>query len=404
MNYAETFGFDMPLAVVTPRNPDEVMEIVASAAEAGKAVIPWGGGTAQTYGYAPTRADVALDMTAMNRIIAHEPGDLTVTVEAGATLDSLQEVLSRHNQFLPLDPPHAARATIGGILATNAFGAGSAGYGAARDWLIGITVVDAQGRTVRGGGKVVKNVTGYDLPKLHVGALGTLGVIVEATFKVAPRPDASQPLVFVLPPSEPAGEAGASGAAGLIEEILRETSPSLALLREESGSRALVLVYSGIDAVVVYESERAVQIGSARGSGPSSALPAGMRRPFTGGLPDGAPLIARVAGLREGAWERHVSLSAMGCWELIDTLPVTGHADCYLRPDADPVSAAQALLSWSASNAVPVALLHAPLELRTNRDFPLWSPLPPSLPIMRRLKESLDPQGILNPGRFIGGL
>lgn len=402
MDYASLLGIETPLTILRPRTQEEAAAFVAEAASAGKAVIPWGGGTAQTYGYTPARADILLDVSGMNRVIAHEPGDLTVTVEPGVTLDDLQEVLSRHNQFLPLDPAHGRTATVGGILATNAFGAGSAGYGTPRDWLIGLTVVNAQGKAIHGGGKVVKNVTGYDLPKLHVGALGTLGVIVEATFKVAPRPDASRPVLFVLPPAEGAGDI----APALRERILAETSPAFALLREESDSRALILLYNGPEEVVAYEAQRAAEIGNELRVAPAAALPPGMSRPFTEiRAAAEAHLIARIAGPPAAACGRHAALSGMGFWALLDTLPATGHTDAYLRPNTDPEAAARDILTWAnAHGNTSIAFTHAPLALRRDRTFPLWSPPPSTLPIMRRMKETLDPAGTLNPGRFVGGL
>jgi glycolate oxidase FAD binding subunit len=399
MDYENVLGITPP-TVIRPDTQSEVAAALVEAAGANHAVIPWGGGTGQTYGYVPARADVLLDLSGLNRVVAHEPGDLTVTVEAGVTLDTVQEALSQHNQFLPLDPPHTRTATVGGILATNAFGPGSAGYGTARDWLIGITVVDAQGRLVRGGGKVVKNVTGYDLPKLHVGALGTLGVIVEATFKVAPRPDASQPLLFVLPADDP------SGGADLLARIRHETNPAHALLRDEAGSRVLILLYSGQEAVVAYEAQQAAEAGAAHGSAPVGSLPAGVRRPFIDAPAPDAVLVARVVGPPAGSCARHAAVSAMGLWSLVDTLPVTGHTDTYLRPDAsEPEAAAREMIQWAeAHGGLSVTFPHAPLALRRDRSFPLWSPLPTALPLMGRLKETLDPAATLNPGRFVGGI
>src|SRR5437016_5256298 len=178
-----------PDAAVFPGSVEEVSAVIALVGEFGLPVIPWGGGTAASVGLPSARAGLVLGLRRLNRLVEHEPGDLTVTVEAGTTVGELQAALRGRGQWLSLDPADAERATIGGVLATNASGPRRHLYGTARDLLIGVTVVTAEGAIVRGGGKVVKNVAGYDLPKLFVGSYGTLGVIVEATFKLRPRPD-----------------------------------------------------------------------------------------------------------------------------------------------------------------------------------------------------------------------
>jgi glycolate oxidase FAD binding subunit len=395
VTYAEALGLE-PGAVVKPTSVDEVASVIAGAQAEGKAVVPWGGGMAQTYGYLPRRADVLLDMTGLNRVVGHEPGDLTVTVEAGATLAQVQEVLAGHNQFLPLDPPYADRATIGGMLATDAFGASRTGYGSARDWLIGIRVVDAQGRIVKGGGKVVKNVTGYDLPKLHVGALGTLGVIVEATFKVAPRPEFSRPISFALP-------ANTGDAEGFLAALHRETTPAFSLLREMAGERLLFLLYSGIQEVVESERAKSVELAAAHGFAPTNALPAEMDRPFADPSGEVSPLIIRLAGCLQKALTQHEAVAAMGGWHRVDTLPGTGHTTAYLADTEDAETALTQVVEWADAHKTPLTVLYAPFDLRAE-GAPLWRPLPPSLPLMRRLKEMLDPNATLNPGRFIGGI
>src|SRR6185503_10819360 len=131
-----------------------------------------------------------IDLSALSRILEHAPEDMTVTVEAGATLASLQRALASRGQWLPVDPPHPERLTLAGLLDTNASGPRRAGFGTIRDYVIGLRVALADGRLIRSGGKVVKNVAGYDLMKLFIGARGTLGVIVEVTFKLLPLPEA----------------------------------------------------------------------------------------------------------------------------------------------------------------------------------------------------------------------
>ena len=178
-----------PDAAVFPGSIEEVAAVMAMASEVGRSVTPWGGGTAASVGMPAARAGLVIGLRRLARLVDHEPGDLTATVEAGMTVGAFQAALGSRGQWLSLDPDDAGRATVGGVLATNACGPRRHLYGTARDLLIGVTVVTADGSVVKGGGKVVKNVAGYDLPKLYIGSYGTLGVIVEATVKLRPRPE-----------------------------------------------------------------------------------------------------------------------------------------------------------------------------------------------------------------------
>ena len=217
-----------PAAVVFPGSVDEVSAVLAACSQAGAAVVPWGGGVHMGLGSLPRKVDVVLALGRMNQVLDHEPGDMTSTVQAGMALNHFQSHLGRHGQFLSLDPPGGSRATIGGILAANASGPRRLRYGAARDLLIGLRVVHADGTVTKGGAKVVKNVTGYDMNKLYVGSLGTLGVIVEATFRLYPIPPAERTWVASFPTALKAGEA----IAGILEspivpsavELLNDTA------------------------------------------------------------------------------------------------------------------------------------------------------------------------------------
>ena len=328
---------------------------------------------------------------------------MTVTVEAGATLTAVQDALAPHGQFLPIDPPDADRATVGGILATNAFGPSRSHYGTVRDWLIGLTVVDATGRAIRGGGKVVKNVTGYDLPKLHIGALGTLGVIVEATFKVAPRPETARVALFALPPVK-----DDSAVEAFLIRLHADTAPTQRLLRDMTGTRVLALLFSGMREVVESEHEIAGRLADEHGIESIPRVPPGMDRPFTDTPAPTDALVLQVAGLPSDELARHAALAARYAPILhrIDTYPGSGQTVVVLAIDGvDPLEIARDVLAWAEAMPAHLAFLQAPVALRDPiADVPLWSPLPPSLGLMRRLKETLDPAGTLNPGRFIGGL
>ncbi len=174
-----------------PATVEELGEVVGRRVLEGHAIYPQGGATALEYGGIPIKPGVAVDLRRLDRVVNYPAADMTITVEAGITLEKLRNVLSEQGQRLALEAPFGAGATLGGIFACNVSGPRRFGLGRARDQIIGIRYVDAQGQTIKGGGRVVKNVAGYDLPRLLTGSLGTLGVIAELTLKVRPMPEAS---------------------------------------------------------------------------------------------------------------------------------------------------------------------------------------------------------------------
>jgi glycolate oxidase FAD binding subunit len=187
-------GGRLPAIAVRPQTAEEVARILDMARAGGLAVVPVGAHTAMTLGRPLARYDVALDTLGLDRIVEYEPADLTVTVEAGLTLAALQARLREHGQYLSVDPPPGDEVTIGGLLATARSGAWRGHLPAARDLVLGMTVALPDGTLATSGGRVVKNVTGYDLHRMHTGALGALGVIVSASFKVSPLPEATATL------------------------------------------------------------------------------------------------------------------------------------------------------------------------------------------------------------------
>ena len=197
-----------PMAVVCPNNRAQVGDVLRWACARGATVFTRGGGTKTVLGNRPSRVDVVLDLRRLCRVLDYQPADMTVTVEAGITLAALQEELAAAGQFVPLEAPFPEQATIGGILASGSTGPLAHAYGPPRDWLIGIGVVGADGVASKAGGKVVKNVTGYDLNKLYTGSLGTLGIIVEATFKVSPLQPENTAMLALFPTLESAISAG----------------------------------------------------------------------------------------------------------------------------------------------------------------------------------------------------
>ncbi|MDQ6941771.1 MAG: FAD-binding oxidoreductase, partial [Candidatus Eremiobacteraeota bacterium] len=176
----------VPRDVVTPRSIDELAQIVRELHGARKTFAFVGGGTHLELGNAPRSLDTVIRMTALDAVVDYTPEDQTVTVEAGITLAELDRVLEQHGQMLPLDVADRSRSTVGGVVATNAYGRRRQRYGTAKDLIVGVGLVRPDGVRARGGGKVVKNVAGFDLPKLMVGSLGTLGAIATVTFRLYP--------------------------------------------------------------------------------------------------------------------------------------------------------------------------------------------------------------------------
>ena len=393
MNEAEVLG-KVAAEQVRPQSIEGVQDVLRQAHETGLSVIPWGGGTGQDYGGVPRKADILLDLSALNALVAHEYADMTVTVQAGMPLADLQAQLAQHGQFLPLDPPQSEKATLGGILATNACGPLRLGYGTVRDWLIGITVVDAQGRLIKGGGKVVKNVTGYDLPKLHVGALGTLGVIVEATFKVSPKPETARTLVAQVSP--------ASDLSTAAMRLWQETRPVSLLLHEDTQGRFLVALYHG-DAIVTQEAtERAGAITQACQLLVSQVYP-GELVPEAPSTPVQVRLSTsptEAVALHNAAFDALAETGAtLDTWLGIGALTLT-----WDEVSNSALAGVHKALLLAKVQGVRFTLLHGPLSLRAGDLETLWFPAPSARILHERVKEALDPYNTLNPGRFVCGI
>lgn len=212
-----------PVSVtLRPTSAPEVADALRRAADARQSIVIRGSGTKIDWGRPPRPIDAVLDMRALNRVLAHEHGDMTATVEAGARLADVNRALARHGQWLPLDPPHADAATIGGILATNDSGPLRHRYGTPRDLLIGVQLATTDGALAKAGGRVVKNVAGYDLGKLITGSFGSLAAIVTATFKLSPIPAASKTLELKVADPAAVGHLVRSVMASQLEPVAFE--------------------------------------------------------------------------------------------------------------------------------------------------------------------------------------
>lgn len=388
-----------PRVVVEPTSVDEAADAMRGFARDRMAVVFVGGGTDLDLGAPPSRLDAVLHTRRMARIREHAPSDQIVAVEGGMRLRDLQSHLAGHHQRLAIDPPFPERATVGGIVAANAFGPRRTRYGSVRDLVIGITVVRADGVVAHGGGKVVKNVAGFDLPRLFCGSLGTLGLVAEVVFRLHPLPEASATAVF----------------EGLEPPDVAETVPVLRDLGVEPTAVAALPAGERFALAVRFEGfapgvrEQVARTLARAGSG------------------------AKLEGDEEAAlWARHDQLRSAGDVRAKATFAPARLAAAVeaLRPLAGALrggaillhpSFGVALLSGALDGAESVAgavesaraalgplgngalvLQAAPPELRARVDP--WGPTPPGIEVMRRLKKELDPEARLAPGRFVGGI
>ncbi|MGA2395822.1 MAG: FAD-binding oxidoreductase, partial [Candidatus Lustribacter sp.] len=241
-----------PAQTLTPADRRELAAIVRDLYAAGKAFAFVGGGTDLGLGNAPRALDAVVRTTALDRVIDYSPEDQTITVEAGTRIAAIDAVLAQHDQLLPVDVGDRRNATIGGAIAVNAFGARRHRYGSIKDFIVGIEIVRPDGVVAHGGGKVVKNVAGFDLPKLMVGSLGTLAGIASATLRVFPKPAATQ---AVLVRSDPAS---AWFAACMDDRALEPVA--VAQFPDPGG---VVLTFAGVAASVEQQIARVAQLAAA---------------------------------------------------------------------------------------------------------------------------------------------
>ncbi len=388
----------VPRIWCAPQTAEQITNVIRLCADDGAAIIPWGGGTSMRLGNLPSAVDVVLNLHRLYGIVEHDDANLTATVRAGTPISAVQQTLAEGGQFLALDPPWRIRATVGGVVAAATNGPRRTAYGAVRDLVIGMRIVLGTGEAVKAGGKVVKNVAGYDLCKLFTGSLGTLGIITEVTFKLAPIPEAVAvllvrggvadvialandirespllPVSMILSSDDPAGRASLLlRAEGFVEPVGRHVVDILALVRRD-GLDGAVLDDADRDAAwrrvrdfpAVPESHAAYRVSVPVGSaGAAAAQIAG---------PSAAPVWAADLGT--------------GTLWVIDP-----------APRADRFSDLQAVAGALGGHAVLAA---APPSMKVGID--VWGLAPPGAELMRGIKQQFDPHSLLNPGRFVLGL
>ncbi len=386
---------------VRPPTAQAIADFLAEAVEKGEAVTPVGGGTALGLGNLPDRVDSALSTRALDAVLEYEPTDLVLSVGAGARFGDVQRLLHSYGQTLPLDPPDGEDATVGGLIATARSGPLRRSTGTLRDYLVGMAVAHPSGTVTKSGGMVVKNVTGFDLPRLYHGSLGTLGVIVSANFKVLPLAAAEMTLIARAGDLDRAMVTAEAWDRGTLQPA------SLELARESDG---------WIVAARILGREQTV-ISRARDG--------------RGGITDP---IEEMSGVDSASWWTNYG---RGQWSIVEpyevivrcgvrpkgtgplvqslvaTVPEQGTELRSLRssvgrgivqlrvalPDGSPASLLD-LQRRLLGMADHVTVLAAPPEWKQGID--VWGKEPDGLDVMRSLKQQFDPHRVLNPGRFIG--
>jgi glycolate oxidase FAD binding subunit len=389
-----------PLPVRRPASMGELGAIVDEAGPTGQGLYPVGGRTMLGLGNAPTKPGIALDVRGLADVIDFPARDMTITVQAGIALGRLMELLAKENLRLPIDVPRAAEATLGGVIAANVNGSRRFGYGTMRDYVIGIAAVNDEGREFKAGGRVVKNVAGYDLCKLLVGSLGTLGIVTQVTLKL--RPLAEEKALVCVPVT------GARLAELLDKLMASRTRPVIldavnqatALTGLPAGEWVMIVAYEGNADAVKWQVQQLVKELGAQF--PVEARLGYTSQPLDAALAEwplspGGVLTLKASLLPSRVAEFLLSIGATSSVQLrahAGNGIVMGH-----YADVGSTQAGEWVRRWREAAAGPVVVTRAPAAWK--RDFDVWGPPPPSLALMRQVRERFDPRGIFNPGRFL---
>jgi glycolate oxidase FAD binding subunit len=427
-----------PRMIFEPHNETEVATALRLADNAGLSVIPRGGGTKTAWGNPPARADLFLSTVRMNQVIEHAWADLTVSVETGCTIGTLQNALAQHGQQIAVDPLWPEQATIGGILSTNDTGTLRIRYGGLRDLIIGVTIALPDGTLASSGGKVVKNVAGYDLPKLVTGALGTLGFITRAVFRLHPLPRNSRSYTFSVPDAPAANRLVLaiqdsklahtglqirfnSGAQPEVDIRFDGTDAGLAAQTETLRKLATPAIETRSDDDVWHARQHlfgaakpnrlepwsAAPLLSSEALAKQDARPTGSTSADLPPAPDTQPaaiakfsvLPASIANtceqLRDSAEPLNVHWSAV----------VQGTGLGWIRLGPANANAIQRVLQTLRSQLEPAAgSLVVQYRSPEIQEIEAWGNPGDSLPLMLSVKQQFDPRKTLNPGRFVGGI
>jgi glycolate oxidase FAD binding subunit len=399
-----------PRYVASPADVAEASALMRAAAAEGLAAVARGSGTRIAWGSPPARCDLVIDTGRMNRVLEHAAGDQVVRVQAGLRLDQLAAVLAEAGQRLALDPPASGSApgTVGGMLATGVAGPLRLRYGTPRDLTIGITVVRADGTVASSGGKVVKNVAGYDLGKLFAGSYGTLGLIVEAGFRLHPLPGAASFVTLDCADAAAAHAAIAAAADSPLAPSAAEIDRPARLAPVQVG-----ILLEGDPDGVAERAARMTELLDGSGASLSPDPPPWWGR-GAAAADDGT--VIRIAfwaaALNEVLHAVDTAASAAGLDPALGGSAAAGVIYAALDSRAAPAAISEFVVALRAAvglrrpDAGPpargsVVVLHAPAAVRASVD--LWGPVP-ALGLMRAVKDQFDPEHLMAPGRFAGGI
>ena len=411
-SHSDAIDGTTPDGVVSPRNTDELGKLLSFANEEELAVAPRGGGTQLGLGNRLKRLDVVADVSRLNRVVQHNAADLTLAVEAGITLAKLRETLAVEGQFLALDAPLPDRATIGGILASGTSGPLKWQYSSARDLVIGMKVAQADGRITQSGGNVVKNVSGYDMARLHVGGLGTLGIITEVSFKLTPMPRHETTLIAKFDTVEHCLDAALgifnSGVMPLaLTAFNRTVGERIGINDGDSGECALAVRLGGRprtlrrmenEAFFVIR-ERTAQVDRLEDE---AGVVWSQLADF--GYADGneSSVVARIA-LLPGSVARVISLLCGDDDAAIVAQPGYGMMSAHWFGESeDPGGRIRQARAYAHGVGGSLIVERAPPAVKDSLE--VWDYTGGSLEVMKNLKAQYDPKGIFNPNRFTGGI
>jgi glycolate dehydrogenase FAD-binding subunit len=383
-----------PQMIAEPGDEQEMAATLKWVDQVGLAVVPRGGGTKLDWGNPPVRADLVLSTARLNHILEHAWADMTATVEAGVTVQALQDALGQHGQRLAIDPLFPEHATIGGLLSTNDSGTLRLRFGALRDLIIGATIALPDGTIASSGGKVVKNVAGYDLPKLVTGALGTLGVITRAVFRLYPAPRAARSLTFAFDDVKPANE------LLLAVQASKLAHTGLQLRVAGEGKPEIDVRFAGTEAGMDAQSATLRNLTTpARESGNSLAVWQSLQNLWSSAnecaIAKFSVLPAQVAATCEHF--RRITGTSNLDWRAI----IQGTGLGWIRLESPDAAVLRSTLRSLRSQIQPFVILRRPTTMAA---LDAWGDPGDSFPLMLAVKQQFDPNGTLNRGRFLGGI